>query len=71
VLHAQKGVVDFIKVGLTPDLSWPIFNLADIYVTVGVLLLVLCFLTEEKRRKVAENKTAKIDVTSSSGTSPN
>ena len=71
VLHAQKGVVDFIKIGLTPDLSWPIFNLADIYVTAGVVLLVLCFLTEEKRRKTAENKTAKIDVTSSSDAGPN
>jgi signal peptidase II len=71
VLHAQKGVVDFIKIGLYPDLYWPIFNLADVFVTVGVVLLVFCFLTEEMRRKIAENKTVKIDVTGSNGESSN
>jgi signal peptidase II len=71
VLHAQKGVVDFIKVGLYPDLYWPIFNLADVYVSVGVVLLIFCFLTEDMRRKYAENKTVKIDVTGSNSRSLN
>jgi len=53
VIHPQKGVVDFIKMGFSSDRYWPIYNFADIYVTVGVVILVLCFLTEEKRRKAA------------------
>lgn len=64
VIHAQKGVVDFIKIGLSPDLYWPIFNLADVYVTIGVALLIFCFITEEKRQKMYKNETAKIDLTS-------
>jgi signal peptidase II len=37
-------VVDFIQVGLSERLVWPIFNVADMGVSVGVVLLMLFFL---------------------------
>ena len=37
-------VVDFIQVGLSQQLVWPIFNVADMGVSVGVTLLMLFFL---------------------------
>ncbi|MFO7768557.1 MAG: signal peptidase II [bacterium] len=37
-------VVDFIQVGLSQRLTWPIFNVADIGVSAGVTLLILYFL---------------------------
>ena len=40
-------VVDFFDFGLG-DLRWPIFNVADSCVTVGVLLLVLGYSRREK-----------------------
>jgi signal peptidase II len=54
IIHAEKGVIDFIKVGISRDIYWPIFNLADVYVTVGVGLLIFAFILEEinnKKRK--------------------
>jgi signal peptidase II len=38
------AVTDFIAVG-----SWPPFNLADVSITLGVVLLVLLYLREEER----------------------
>ena len=37
-------VIDFIQVGLTESLVWPIFNVADMGVSTGVVLLMLFFL---------------------------
>jgi signal peptidase II len=37
-------VVDFIQIGLSERLVWPIFNVADMGVSVGVTLLLLYFL---------------------------
>jgi len=37
-------VIDFIQVGLSSRLVWPIFNVADMGVSVGVALLMLFFL---------------------------
>ncbi len=53
-LHPSKGVVDFIKMGISEQHYWPIYNFADIYVTFGVIILMLCFLTEDKRRNTAK-----------------
>ncbi|MDD5676255.1 MAG: signal peptidase II [Chitinivibrionales bacterium] len=58
VLHPQRGVVDFIKVGLSDTLYWPIFNFADIYVTVGVGLILLGLLLEEIKKKSLSNLQA-------------
>lgn len=42
----QGAVIDFIKIG-----SWPVFNLADVYITIGVVLLLVSML--HKRKAVA------------------
>ena len=44
--------MDFIRVGISEEIYWPIFNLADAYVTIEGFLL-LAFIVEEKRRKEA------------------
>ena len=53
ILHPDRGVVDFIMVDLNvwPLDPWPIFNLADIYVTVGVLAIIASIIRDEIRRK--------------------
>jgi len=43
-IHAD-AVTDFIAIG-----SWPAFNLADVAITAGVLLLIGLYLREEQRR---------------------
>ena len=51
ILHPGLGVVDFIRIGVSDTLYWPIFNMADVYVTVGVGLIFINFLQEEFSRK--------------------
>jgi signal peptidase II len=53
LVHPSLGVVDFIKMDLRvwPFHPWPVFNMADAWVTVGVGLMILSFLLEERRRK--------------------
>ena len=51
IIHPEKGVVDFIKIGISETLYWPIFNFADIYITVGVVCMMIAFLTEKKVEK--------------------
>lgn len=45
-IASPYGVVDFLDVGVG-DLRWPVFNLADIGITVGALLLALSIWKEE------------------------
>jgi signal peptidase II len=51
VLHPHLGVVDFIRVGISDTVYWPIFNLADAYVTIGVALIFISFIREDRSRK--------------------
>ncbi|MBD3345384.1 MAG: signal peptidase II [Chitinivibrionales bacterium] len=51
IIHPQKGVVDFIKMGISEDVYWPIYNFADIYVSVGVGILLFCFIRDEVQSK--------------------
>jgi signal peptidase II len=53
IVHPSLGVVDFIKLDLRvwPFNPWPVFNLADFYVTLGVGLMIVSFILEERRRK--------------------
>ncbi len=48
-IRSAAGVVDFIDVGVG-DLRWPIFNVADIAVTTGAVLLALSLWGEDRRR---------------------
>jgi signal peptidase II len=51
IIHPQRGVVDFIKCGISDTFYWPIFNFADMYVTVGVGFILLGLVLEEFKKK--------------------
>jgi signal peptidase II len=55
IIRPNSGVVDFIRAGLSDTVYWPIFNLADAYVTVGVALVFITFIREERRRACTKN----------------
>jgi signal peptidase II len=55
IIHPKMGVVDFIRFGISDTVYWPIFNAADIYVTVGVALVFISFYREEKQRACVRN----------------
>ncbi|MBR9990539.1 MAG: signal peptidase II [Gemmatimonadetes bacterium] len=46
-IRSQSGVVDFIDVGVG-TVRWPIFNIADIAVTTGAIILALSLWKEEQ-----------------------
>jgi len=46
IVHGDKGVVDFILMGIPPNNYWYIYNVADIFVTFGVGVMVLSFIIE-------------------------
>lgn len=52
-IRFQRGVVDFLDVGIG-DLRWPVFNVADMAVSVGAVLLVVSFYSEEVHRAAGE-----------------
>jgi signal peptidase II len=58
IVHPAKGVVDFIRVGISDTVYWPIFNLADAYVTVGVILMIISFIFEGQYGKKTRSSTA-------------
>jgi signal peptidase II len=45
-VRSARGVVDFLDIGVGA-VRWPVFNVADIAVTVGAVLLALSLWTEE------------------------
>lgn len=47
-IRSPLGVVDFLDVGIG-SVRWPVFNAADVAVTVGALLLATSFWMEERR----------------------
>ncbi len=47
-VRSARGVIDFIDIGIG-NLRWPIFNLADLAITTGAVLLALSLLGEERR----------------------
>ncbi len=49
-VRSARGVIDFLDVGLG-NLRWPIFNVADIAVTTGAVLLALSLWGEERKRE--------------------
>lgn len=49
----EAGVVDFLDVGVG-SLRWPIFNVADMAVSVGAILLVITFYQDETRPRSSE-----------------
>ena len=49
IVRPGGGVVDFIRMGIPPDTYWFIYNVADIYITVGVGIMLLSFWKEAKQ----------------------
>jgi signal peptidase II len=47
-IRSESGVVDFIDVGVG-TIRWPIFNIADIAVTTGAIVLALSLWKEEQQ----------------------
>jgi hypothetical protein len=46
-VRSESGVVDFIDVGVG-NIRWPVFNVADIAVTTGAIILALSLWKEEQ-----------------------
>ncbi len=55
IIHPETGVVDFIRLGVSDRVYWPIFNLADVYVTLGVALVFIQFFREDRKRACTKN----------------
>lgn len=47
-VRSRQGVVDFLDFGVG-DVRWPVFNVADIAVTTGAILLALSLWREDQR----------------------
>lgn len=47
-IRSESGVVDFIDVGIG-TIRWPVFNIADIAVTTGAIILALSLWKEEQQ----------------------
>ncbi len=56
-LRSSRGVIDFFDVGMA-GFRWPVFNVADIGVTVGALLLAVSLWREEQRLEKEEDVAA-------------
>jgi signal peptidase II len=57
LLYPRRGVVDFVKWGISQDLYWPIFNFADAYITMGVILILYELLREEVLKGKGPHRT--------------
>lgn len=55
-LRFEAGVVDFLDVGLGRH-RWPIFNVADMGVSIGAVLLLISFYLAERRDEGPEPET--------------
>lgn len=49
-------VIDWIDLGLSPTLRWPVFNVADSAVTVGIVILLFLTLFRKKQPASAEKE---------------
>jgi len=54
IAHGGKGVVDFILMGIPPNHYWFIYNVADIFVTFGVAIMIIHLIMESVRKKPEE-----------------
>lgn len=54
----MKEVIDFIEMGIG-EYRWPIYNLADVYVTCGMFMLIYLYTFSSKRLNNSENLTIK------------
>jgi signal peptidase II len=54
-IRSPRGVVDFLDVGIG-DLRWPVFNVADMAVTIGAILLAVSLWREDADAKRRERQ---------------
>lgn len=47
-IRLEKGVVDFLDFGIGEQWRWPVFNVADSFVTVGIVLLAVGYSRKDK-----------------------
>ena len=47
-----QSVRDFIDVGVNSSLRWPVFNIADSFIFIGIFIIVL-FYREKRKEKVS------------------
>mgnify|MGYP006282295939 CR=1 FL=1 len=62
----EAGVVDFLDVGVG-SFRWPVFNVADMAVSVGAVLLMITFYREETRSEEARQSSAAEDTRTARG----
>lgn len=60
IIHSEQGVVDFIRIGISETIYWPIFNMADAYITIGVIMIIADLFLQEMHKKKIENKAEEI-----------
>lgn len=48
-------VVDFIDIGINENLRWFVFNGADVFITIGILMLLMDSLMGNRKRNIPES----------------
>lgn len=49
----MRQVIDFIEIGVK-RFKWPIFNIADSFVTIGIIIILCIWIFHKKRDEVSE-----------------
>ena len=52
LITARPGVVDFISLGVDGVYRWPTFNIADMVIIAGAILLVIVVYREDKKKQL-------------------
>jgi signal peptidase II len=66
----QGYVVDFIDLNFWPLQNWPVFNIADSAIVVGVVLLAFTMLLEDSRGQDREVEATEGEAAGEPGTTP-
>ena len=57
-LFNYKGVIDFIDIGIGDFYRWPyIFNIADLNVSLGIIIFILCSYSNSKQNELENEIT--------------
>ncbi len=68
-IRSARGVVDFLDVGIGAW-RWPTFNVADIAVSTGALILAVVLWNEEEEKAAAAKATADVSPESAAPSAP-
>jgi signal peptidase II len=60
-LRFGGSVVDFVDLNIWPLRWWPVFNVADSSIVVGVIVLTLLMIWEERREERADRQLATVE----------